>query len=167
MKNVSKLISNYFDKSETYGVNMFQVGKSSSISDPGRPSVANTLGTILLNLAIDGDNISREDLRDAVFSTGDRTLIRNYSKAISGLVEDGHFTVEDDLIHPTEDLFNAIHTSLQVRLDKECEWSEVKSKNSSHQPGRTSRCKSKQEELRKDLKAVELVMKSFGMAPVY
>lgn len=171
IKNTSivvEAISRLFDNKDEYALDMFQSGRSTSIADPGRPSVANTIGTVLLNLAANGDYVTGNVLDDAIIQTGDRTLSRNRCQALRTLLEDGDFIERrvkgggvSVVLFPSETLLQTMFTRMSARKDNEKKWGSARSRLVARD-ARKKRSSVKQRQLTRKLQVLQEIASDLG-----
>ena len=162
-------IRRYFDNKDAYVLDLFWAGRVTSQADPGRPSVPNTIGTVLLNMATDEDYVPVDVLKDAMVLTGDRTLIVNRHRAVSNLLKEKHGddslflsrrvkgSGSGEVLFPSEHLLTVQKNSIDLRLSREKDW---KDKVGSDEVRSRSRVKLRELRLRR--RQVEEVMEFLG-----
>lgn len=155
-----------FDNKDEYVIDMFQSGRSVSIADPGRPSVANTIGTVLLNLAANGEYVTGNVLDDAIIQTGDRTLSRNRLHALAALLESGDFIERrvkgggaSVVLFPSEALLQTMFTRMTARRDAESRWGRV---GKVARDARKKRSSIKQRQLTRQLQVLQEIASDLG-----
>lgn len=165
-ETIVSTITSLFDKKEEYHLNMFMAGRQSSLAEPGKPSVPNTIGTILLNMAAEHNYVTVDLLCSAIIQTGDRTLTRHRNVAIKSLLENGDFMLRrvkgggaKEVLFPTEELLQRMFSRVNCRSDKESDWA---SKRSSNKDIRRRRSESKRRQLIKEQRMLLAIANDLG-----
>lgn len=98
IKELTDIINKVHDDDDYYWVNMYWANRVTGRVNLGRPSVASTIGTVLLNYACSGKYATMTVLLEAMRQSGDLSLERNRHSAIKSLTKDTDYRDADFII---------------------------------------------------------------------